>query len=130
MASNAPNHLDYQKLRLAMALPGRNRHYRLRDIERRHFNETAHGCGYRADMEAIIENTLARLPASPPSSTASARACRATFRATSSIRLRMEYGGRQDAFSQEAPELSLSLLRPSKQWNALTAALREKRPLA
>lgn len=63
MASNAPNHLDYQKLRLAMALPGRNRHYRLRDIERRHFNETAHGCGYRADMEAIIENTLARLPA-------------------------------------------------------------------
>lgn len=57
------NHLDYQKLRLAMSLPGKNRHYRLRDIQRRHFNETAHQCGYGPDMETIIEDTLARLPA-------------------------------------------------------------------
>lgn len=62
VTGDAPNHLDYQKLRLAMALPGRNKHYRLRDMLRRHFNETAHRCGYGPDMEAIIEDVLARLP--------------------------------------------------------------------
>lgn len=62
VTGDAPNHLDYQKLRLAMALPGKNKHYRLRDIQRRHFNYTAHRCGYGPDMEAIIEDTLARLP--------------------------------------------------------------------
>ncbi|NMF99411.1 type II toxin-antitoxin system HipA family toxin [Aromatoleum toluolicum] len=63
VTGDEPNHLDYQKLRLAMALPGKNKHYRLRDMLRRHFNETAHRCGYGPDMEAIIEDILARLPA-------------------------------------------------------------------
>ncbi|BAL27183.1 type II toxin-antitoxin system HipA family toxin [Azoarcus sp. KH32C] len=58
-----PNHLDYEKLRLAMALRGRNAHCRLRDIQRRHFNDTARKCGAGADMEAIIEDVVSRVPA-------------------------------------------------------------------
>jgi serine/threonine-protein kinase HipA len=58
----APNHLDYEKLRLAMALRGTNAHDRLRDIQRRHFNDTARKCGLGPDMEALIEEVVASIP--------------------------------------------------------------------
>jgi len=57
-----PNHLDSNKLRLAMALRGKNTHYRIRDIQRRHFNATAQQCGLGQDMESIIEEVLAETP--------------------------------------------------------------------
>jgi serine/threonine-protein kinase HipA len=56
-----PNHLDYEKLRLAMALRGKNTHYRLRDIQRRHFNDTAQKCGLGPDMEPVIDEVLSRV---------------------------------------------------------------------
>ena len=56
-----PNHLDYEQLRLAMALRGKNTHDRLRDIQRRHFNDTAQKCGLGPDMETVIDEVLSRV---------------------------------------------------------------------
>jgi serine/threonine-protein kinase HipA len=53
----------YQKLKLAMAMRGRNTHYRLRDIHRRHFNNMAFRCGLGPDMEDIISSVIDRTPA-------------------------------------------------------------------
>ncbi len=57
-----PNHLDSNRLRLAMALRGKNTHYRIRDIQRRHFNTTAQQCGFGPNMEGIIEDVLGETP--------------------------------------------------------------------
>jgi len=46
-----------------MALLGKNRHYEMHDIQRRHFNSTAQKVGYAAIAEPIIEALLARTPA-------------------------------------------------------------------
>ena len=50
-------------VKLAMALLGKNRHYEMHDIQRRHFNSTAQKVGYAAIAEPIIEALLARTPA-------------------------------------------------------------------
>jgi serine/threonine-protein kinase HipA len=46
-----------------MALLGKNRHYEMHSIHRRHFNSTAQKVGYAATAEPIIEKILARTPA-------------------------------------------------------------------
>jgi serine/threonine-protein kinase HipA len=51
-----------KKLKLAMALLGANKHYRVAEIERRHFNMTAQQCGLGGDMEAIIADVVAKTP--------------------------------------------------------------------
>lgn len=57
---NGPNQWSWHKTKLAMAVEGKNRHYRLRDVRRRHFNAMAARIGYGADAEDIIEALLAR----------------------------------------------------------------------
>lgn len=57
-----PNQLDYNKLRLAMAVRSRNAHYRLRDICPRHFLATARQCGFGDGMESIMEDVAQRTP--------------------------------------------------------------------
>jgi len=52
-----------KKLKLAMALLGKSKHYRIEDIARRHFNQTAQRCGFGGDMESIISDVIARTPA-------------------------------------------------------------------
>ncbi len=52
------NQLDVHRLRLAMALKGKNTHYRLRDIQRQHFNNTARLCGLGNSMEDLIAEVL------------------------------------------------------------------------
>lgn len=63
MTGTDPNRLDAHRLRLAMAVKGKNSHYRLRDIQRKHFNHTARLCGWGASMEDLIVEVLDRLPA-------------------------------------------------------------------
>lgn len=46
-----------------MALLGKNRHYEVHGIQRRHFNSTARKVGYAPSAEPIIEELLARTPA-------------------------------------------------------------------
>jgi serine/threonine-protein kinase HipA len=45
-----------------MALLGKNRHYEMQRIQRRHFNSTAKKVGFGADAEPVIQDILARTP--------------------------------------------------------------------
>jgi len=56
------NQLHEKKLKLAMALHGKSRHYSLVEIQRRHFNTTAHRCGLGPNMDAIIDATIDATP--------------------------------------------------------------------
>jgi serine/threonine-protein kinase HipA len=56
------NQLHQKKLKLAMALHGKNRHYRVAEIRRHHFDTTARLCGLGPDMNAIIEATIDATP--------------------------------------------------------------------
>ena len=56
------NQYSFHKAKLAMALLGKNKHYRFSDVQRRHFNSTAAKCFLRADAEDVIETVLARMP--------------------------------------------------------------------
>ncbi|MNW05468.1 hypothetical protein D3C71_2017190 [compost metagenome] len=46
-----------------MALLGKNRHYEMHGIQRRHFSSTARKAGYAPTAEPIVEEILARTPA-------------------------------------------------------------------
>jgi serine/threonine-protein kinase HipA len=59
---NAPNELRRHKAKLAMAVAGKNRHYLLKDIQRRHFNAMAPRCGYGENAEPLIQAILQRVP--------------------------------------------------------------------
>ena len=63
IVGDAPNQVSWQKAKLAMAVAGRNRHYLLKDIQRRHFDAMARRCGYEGGAEPLIEGILARVPA-------------------------------------------------------------------
>nr|GEU28429.1 hypothetical protein [Tanacetum cinerariifolium] len=54
------NQYALHKARLAMALLGKNKHYRFADAQRRHFNSTAARWFLRTDAEDVIERVLAR----------------------------------------------------------------------
>ncbi len=54
--------LHVKKLKLAMAVRGENKHYRVAEIDRRHFNATARQCGFGRDMEAVITDVIAATP--------------------------------------------------------------------
>jgi serine/threonine-protein kinase HipA len=60
---SGPNQWSPQEIKFAMALLGRNRHYEMHGIQRRHFNSTARKVAYGTDAEPIIEEILARTPA-------------------------------------------------------------------
>lgn len=58
-----PNQWSPYDVKLAMALLGKNRHYAMHGIRRRHFNDTARKVGYAPTAEPVIEEILARTPA-------------------------------------------------------------------
>jgi serine/threonine-protein kinase HipA len=60
---DGPNKWSAHEITMAMAMLGKNRHYRFRDIKRRHFNSTARAVGYRANAESVITRILERTPA-------------------------------------------------------------------
>ena len=55
------NQLSSHHAKLAMAVSGKNRHYELTTIMRRHFNATAARCGWGDNAEDLIGELLARL---------------------------------------------------------------------
>ena len=57
-----PNQSAAQDLKLAMALLGKNRHYHMHNIQRRHFNSTAKKVGYGESAEALLQELVARVP--------------------------------------------------------------------
>lgn len=60
---DGPDQWSPHEVSLAMALSGRNRHYRIRDIRRRHFNSTARLLGYADSAEPIVQQVIERTPA-------------------------------------------------------------------
>lgn len=60
---DGPHQWSPYEIKLAMALLGKNRHYEMHSIQRRHFNSTAQRVGYASTAEPIIEELLARTPA-------------------------------------------------------------------
>jgi serine/threonine-protein kinase HipA len=55
-----PNQFNWFKAKLAMAVSGKNRHYLMKDVQRRHFNAMATKCFYGPTAEDIIEDILER----------------------------------------------------------------------
>jgi serine/threonine-protein kinase HipA len=56
------NQIHSTKLKLAMSLRDKLKHYRVAEIRRRHFNATARACGLGRDMESIIDEVVATTP--------------------------------------------------------------------
>lgn len=56
------NQWSWHKASLAMAVWGKARHYRMRDVKRTHFDATARLCHYGPDARPLIERVLARTP--------------------------------------------------------------------
>jgi serine/threonine-protein kinase HipA len=54
--------LHEKKLKLAMALQGKNKHYKLTEIRPHHFDTTAHACGFGSDMRELMATTAAAIP--------------------------------------------------------------------
>jgi serine/threonine-protein kinase HipA len=57
------NQVHPTKLKLAMAVRDKSKHYRIAEIQRRHFNATARQCGIGPDMESIIDEVVAKTKA-------------------------------------------------------------------
>lgn len=55
------NQLAWKNAKLAMAVSGKNRHYHLATIMRRHFNATAAKCGWGENVEDIIGELLSKV---------------------------------------------------------------------
>lgn len=62
IAGSRHDQIHPKKLKLAMALRGTSKHYRIAEIERRHFNLTARACGLGADMESIVDEVIGKTP--------------------------------------------------------------------
>ncbi len=58
-----PGKISWHNARLAMSVRGKNKHYLLKDIRRRHFNDLAARCGLGETAEPLIEDILAATPA-------------------------------------------------------------------
>jgi serine/threonine-protein kinase HipA len=54
--------MPWEKAKLAMAVTGKNKHYLLKDIQRRHFNEMAMRCGLGRDAELILQEVIEATP--------------------------------------------------------------------
>ncbi|HVE11019.1 MAG TPA: type II toxin-antitoxin system HipA family toxin [Paraburkholderia sp.] len=60
---DAPNQWATRDLKLAMALLGKNRHYLMHNIQRRHFNSTAKKVGYGENAEPLLQELIGKTPA-------------------------------------------------------------------
>ena len=59
---NGAKQISWHNARLAMSIRGKNKHYLMKDIQRRHFNETAVRCGVGKTAEPLINEILAATP--------------------------------------------------------------------
>lgn len=54
--------LSPKKVRMAMAVEGRSRHYLWHSVSRRHWEETARRCGAASELPSLIDELLERTP--------------------------------------------------------------------
>ena len=62
VTGNKHDQLHPKKIKLAMGLKATKKHYRIAEIQRRHFNIAAQRCGLGVDMEPIISGVIAATP--------------------------------------------------------------------
>jgi serine/threonine-protein kinase HipA len=60
---HGPNKWVWQEVKLAMALLGKNRHYHMHTVQRRHFNSTARKLGFGENAEPLLQELIGRTPA-------------------------------------------------------------------
>lgn len=58
-----PDKISWHNAKLAMSVRGKSKHYRLRDVQRRHFSAMAAQCGLGESAEPLIKDILAATPA-------------------------------------------------------------------
>lgn len=63
VVGEGPNKISWHDAKLAMSVRGKNKHYLLKDIQRRHFNAIAALCGVGETAEPLINEVLAATPA-------------------------------------------------------------------
>ena len=63
MLGHARGQLAPEKVKMAMAVAGKNRHYRWAEIRRRHFEEMARRCGLGDQFGQIVQNIIEATPA-------------------------------------------------------------------
>jgi serine/threonine-protein kinase HipA len=51
-----------EKLKMAMAFTGQNKHYEWHKIGPRHFRETARRCGFEGVFDEVLENLVLTIP--------------------------------------------------------------------
>jgi serine/threonine-protein kinase HipA len=56
------NQFQWKKIKLAMALHSKNTHYKISEIQRRHWNEVAKANAIGADFEDVIQMVITRTP--------------------------------------------------------------------
>jgi serine/threonine-protein kinase HipA len=61
MLGKGRGRLSPHKIRMAMAVRGKNRHYRWNEISARHWLETARRCGI-SEMKSIMDEVIAQTP--------------------------------------------------------------------
>jgi serine/threonine-protein kinase HipA len=61
MLGHGRGKLSPHKIRMAMAVRGKNRHYRWKEISARHWLETARRCGI-SEMKSIVDEVIAQTP--------------------------------------------------------------------
>ena len=61
MLGKGRGQLSPYKIKMAMAVSGKTRHYRWRDISARHWLETARRCGF-SEMKSIVDEVIAQTP--------------------------------------------------------------------
>jgi serine/threonine-protein kinase HipA len=59
---NSPGLLQENKIKMAMALVGKNRHYKWSELQRRYFESTAKACGVEVSGKTIVAEVLATTP--------------------------------------------------------------------
>jgi serine/threonine-protein kinase HipA len=62
MLGKGRDRLSPHKIRMAMAVRGKNRHYQWKEIAARHWLETARRCGF-SEMKSIMDEVIAQTPA-------------------------------------------------------------------
>ncbi len=63
MLGAGPNQINPHKIRLAMAVRGKNPHWKMRDVLRRHWNEVARRNGVAQSADALIAEIVRMTPA-------------------------------------------------------------------
>jgi serine/threonine-protein kinase HipA len=62
IVGEGPNKISWHNAKLAMSVRGKNKHYGLKDIQRRHFNHTAAQCGLGETAEPLIDEIVVATP--------------------------------------------------------------------